>query len=643
MHARAGLLETWARLLRRRWPAGLLAFLLVLLATIWAVFFTTPIHRADARLRLGEPPPAGGVSPTTGFIGLLRLGGDPFANDLELIRSRTLAEQVAHDAALTVKLGAPRGWTRDSLFTRVTTTRDTDKATFEATWDGEGIVVVQTAPVDSAVGRTVPGAPLVFGGIEVTFRPWRDGMPSSIALTTVPFDDAARGTSGRIEAERTRREANVLDLRFEDADPHIAHLALLSVVRRFTEMRTDILRRESGETVDSLRDVVRATQIELRDAEDALESWQRQTMLIAPDVQGEAFVERYSEAAVLLETVRLERTAMDSVLARLSRAQGTSDVWTTLLAQPQFLQNENVVSVLSRLGDLEAQRAELRTRRAETSREMRVLSDQIAALDSSLRALASENRQTLDERARDLTRQVQAMEAELAGMPAHTVELARRQRAVRVLTEIVVLTEQRLRQEEIRQALTVANVQIIDPPALRRKPVWPRRTIGLAVGLLLAVMFGGVAVSVAEAADPTVRRGAEVRALLGAPVLAALRRNSELSARQAAAVRMRARGAARIVVAPLRAMDVSRIVQSMGGPAADPPIVAGDPLVEYGAASATVPGAVVLVIEAGRTRKRDVERAALMLREAGAGIADARVIGALVIGRRSSDLRAANE
>ena len=60
-------------------------------------------------------------------------------------------------------------------------------------------------------------------------------------------------------------------------------------------------------------------------------------------------------------------------------------------------------------------------------------------------------------------------------MPARVAELGRRQRDVRLLSEIVVLTEQRLRQEELREALTYSNVQVIDPPALRDRPVWPRK------------------------------------------------------------------------------------------------------------------------------------------------------------------------
>jgi hypothetical protein len=122
-----------------------------------------------------------------------------------------------------------------------------------------------------------------------------------------------------------------------------------------------------------------------------------------------------------------------------------------------------------------------------------------------------------------------------------------------------------------------------------------------------------------------------------------VRRNANLSAQQAAGIRTRARGAARIVVAPIGPLEVQRLVESLGGAGADPPVVTGDALIEFGAASAAVPGAVVIVIEAGRTRRRDVERAALMLREAGAGTPAARVIGAIVVARRAADVRAANE
>src|SRR5690606_2264124 len=70
---------SWLGVVRRRWRAGLLVFLLVTGGTIALILLSRPIYRSEARLRLGEPPPMGGVSPTGGLFSLMRLGGDPFA------------------------------------------------------------------------------------------------------------------------------------------------------------------------------------------------------------------------------------------------------------------------------------------------------------------------------------------------------------------------------------------------------------------------------------------------------------------------------------------------------------------------------------------------------------------------------------
>jgi hypothetical protein len=102
------------------------------------------------------------------------------------------------------------------------------------------------------------------------------------------------------------------------------------------------------------------------------------------------------------------------------------------------------------------------------------------------------------------------------------MELLRRQRDLRVLTEVVVLTEQRLRQEELRQALTFSNAQVIDPPALLFEPVWPRKKLMLAAGLLLAFGFGVLAMVVVERADGSVRSARQLAPFMSSPLLAAV-------------------------------------------------------------------------------------------------------------------------
>src|SRR6266540_1123733 len=87
------------RALARHWVAGGGVALLTLGATVSSILLTAPVYRAEARLRLDEPPPPTGVS-ATGALSLLGFRGDPFSNDLELLRSRTLTEEVVLATAL---------------------------------------------------------------------------------------------------------------------------------------------------------------------------------------------------------------------------------------------------------------------------------------------------------------------------------------------------------------------------------------------------------------------------------------------------------------------------------------------------------------------------------------------------------------
>lgn len=494
---------TWIGIVRRRWLSAAVIFAIVFGFGAVLVLKSPPIYRADARVRLGEPPPTGGVTPTaSGFFGLPRMSSDPFSNDLVLLESRTLTEQLIDDVGLNARIAAPRGWHRDSLFVRFATTRATDKAHYEVEWLTDGRVTVrQTAPTKAVVGTVAPGAAISFGGVQAVFRPWREGAPRTIGIQTMPFGLAVASTRSRMKTERTRREANVVDLSFDDADPGIAKLAVASVLKRFVDLRAAIQKRESDQTVDSLRVVASSTMHDLRSAETAVQDFGQDERLVAPDAQSQAYVKRYNDAISELEKTRAELGALDSVLQRVASMSKESEAWTAFLAYPRFLESVTIGGLLTRLTQLESQRTELAAHRTESNREYQVVADQIAYLDNAVRTMAVSYRSGLVDKAKVLQAQVTNIEGILGRVPGQTVELARRQRDARILSDVLVLTEQRLRQEELRQALMFSNVQIIDPPELRFKPVWPRKRIGIMVAFLLASLSALMGMVVAERVD----------------------------------------------------------------------------------------------------------------------------------------------
>jgi len=617
------------------------------------------------------PLGAGGASPAGLFSLFQQMTGDPFANELELLSSRTVVEGVVDDAALGVALDAPRGWHRDSLFARLDAGRGTGKAVFDATWLPDGRVRVRrVAPTDSLVGDFAPGRPASFGGVTATFRPRRAGAPESVQLRTVPFGDAVRRTVGRLKAERKRREANLVRLSYDDPDPGLALEVVRSAARRYSALRSELQRRESGETTDSLRAVAAETLRELRGEEDAMERFQRDARLVAPQAQSEAFVERQAQVAAALERARTELVRTDDVLGRLGRVADPAAAWAGLIAHPTFLENRTLGELLGSLVKLEQERLELAGRRTGEDRQAQALDRQIAYLEASLRSLVRQYRDGVADEVRLLEAQRGELDATLARAPGDAIELGRRQRTLRQLSEVYLFTDQRLRQESLRGAVSFATVQVVDPPGVLFKPVWPRRTLGLGVGLLLAAAFGALGMALVERADASVRGAAELRGLTGSPVLAVLlaepRGGVRLSpAERRAILRRRGSGApAALVLAPVddsaaaAATAVARALApapapepatvrvgvgdeaETGTPPAHPAVEAGLVLDRFAAAAELAEAAeagaeVLLVVRQGATRREHAARAAALLREAGG-----RAAGVVVV---ASDPRAVEQ
>lgn len=628
----AGIVNGWVRLGRRRWRIGALLFLVVGLLGVGTVLGSRAVYRADAKLRLGEPPPMTGVSPSGGVVGFLRLGGDPFANDMELLGSRTLAENVVDDVALHVRLGAPRGWHRDSLFTLLHGDRATKRARYRVEWTESGDVAVTNGT--RVVARGPAGAALRFGAVRLVARPWRPGMPRAVKLVVVPHGEATRSLTSRLRIERARRDANVVRLRYQDSDPALTEAVVQATVARFVALRTQIMRRESGETVDSLRGVALRTRSELARAEHDVELQQSASGLIAPEAQARVGIEQQAGLAERLEQARTELRALSAAIDRSAASENIASSWATLLSYPRFLTNGTVSDLINTLSGLEQRRRELARRRTPENVELRSVLEQIEHLDRSLRTVALDFRSTLQAEIGDLEAEQRAMRSQMATVPSQAIELGRRQRDLRVLSEMLILTEQRLRQEEMRQALTFANIQIIDPPALRERPVWPRRKLGPAIAMLLAAGTALFGMLIVDRADLTVRSAAQVRTALGAPVLGTVvrGRTPAMTAADALAIVRRA-GSTREGQAGVRLADtgdgaLAALVRESIASAADGCIEAIAPIVDYGsAADAAARGPIVLVVELGRTRLDLLHRAMTLLAEA-----DGVVIGAVVVG-----------
>jgi uncharacterized protein involved in exopolysaccharide biosynthesis len=494
----------WWRVLRARWRVGLGIYLVVVVLAALLVLRARPIWRAEASLRMGASAPmsaipAGGAGASGLFAMFQQMSGDPFANELELLSSRTVVEGVVADNALNVALVAPRGWTRDSLMLQIKAGRQTQRATYDITWTDAGVHVQRTTPTDSVMGIVQPAQPIQFDDVTVAFRAYRSSMPRTIQLHTVAFGEALRRAQSRLVAQRKRREANLVRLSYDDPDPGLALNVLTAAGQRYGELRARLQRRESGQTVDSLDVVANRTLAQLQSEEKALEDFQRASRMVSPEVQGEAFVKHQSDVLAALGNARNELARADEIMRHLDAQQDASLAWSGLVADPVFVRDLTLGALLTNMLNLQQERLALSGRRTGEDPQMQNLDKQIAYLDNSLRNSIRDYRNAVASQYRLLTAQAAVLDSSLLRIPGGVMELARRQRSVKLLSDVYLFTNQRARQEDLRDALSFADIQVVDPPAVRYKPIWPRKKFGLAVGVLLGLVFGTLGMALREA------------------------------------------------------------------------------------------------------------------------------------------------
>lgn len=225
--------------------------------------------------------------------------------------------------------------------------------------------------------------------------------------------------------------------------------------------------------------------------DDVATSYQRQNIDVKSGEAAKTLEFLESQLPVLKE--RLD--AAEGELSAFRLRKGTVD-----LTQETQAILERSVDLEKQLSDLEMQRSELRTRFTESHPSMVAIADKSAKLRAQLHVLQG--------RMRDV--------------PETEVDSARLVRDAKVASELYALLANKAQNLRILKSGTVGNVRIIDSAVLPFRPVSPKRTLVLGLGLVLGLVIGGGAVLVRKAFDEGADDLDDVETATGLPVMAAI-------------------------------------------------------------------------------------------------------------------------
>lgn len=353
---------------------------------------------------------------------------------------------------------------------------------------------------------------------------------------------------------------NLYTLSYRDSDPERALRAVRSLVSIFVESSLGASRKDTDSAKNFLNEQIKAYRQKLEEAEAQLKDFRLKNLNVEY-AEGKDAASRLGEISSQLDRARLELAeatqARDAARAALQaeKQQGSNLATQSLLQEsalsvstPEIdgridVQRRNLDQLLQRYTeqhpDVVATRRMLKELEEQKRKEVAELrkaaalapSPTVGGTGASLasqelnRVLATAEVQVAALRARVgeyASRYQQAM-SQLKVAPQLEAEAARLNRDYAIhkknYEDLVARRESATMSGELDVASGIADFRLIDPPRSSRHPVWPNRTLLLALVLVASLGAGAAAALALSQLRPVFYRVADLRQRFDVPVL----------------------------------------------------------------------------------------------------------------------------
>ena len=446
----------------------------------------------------------------------------------EVLRGRAAAQAVIDSLGLRARLLRPRDGRRSELFSVLRVSPIADSGTLVFRPRADSVFVVSRPDVPGILGLARVGDTTTMAGARFVVTPAAVGV-SELRVRIDLEEDAIDRFHAGLTVSRPTRDADLLAIRTRANDPveaaGMANLLAHNIVagrQAFRRGRTDIAATFLQEQADSLRR-------QLREAEDDLRAYRERAHVVDAPEQARSQVARLASLQAELAMIRAERDAFGTLLEQLRNDTSGNSVGgqapsRRLMAFPSLLRNQSASVLLGELAEVETRRSELLIRRVPGDSDVQVLTGRIREIETQLQGIAESFLQSLSNQVASLEGEARRFATQLDAMPEKELQAARRQREARVLNDLWVLVQTRLKEAEITGAVADPTVRIVDRAAPPVRPVRPRPLVNLALALIAGTLVGIGAALTREHGDRSVRSRADALAAAGLPVLGAIPR-----------------------------------------------------------------------------------------------------------------------
>jgi succinoglycan biosynthesis transport protein ExoP len=368
------------------------------------------------------------------------------------------------------------------------------------------------------------------------------------------FDDLVLNLEKKIEVSPLRK-SNVLQIKYKSTDPVWAMKVVQGLAERYVTRRTQLYQSPKAEPF--FEEEMQQAGARLQKAEAALEAYSKKAGVSVLGNGGDGQSLAAEKEAALSRLASFESQYGDAAVQVQQQTDRVSALEGQLKKEPERLpsvasgnQDPTTAELEKALVTLQLKRDALAQDFTPENRQVKDVDDQIKATQARLNAaeakVASINRTQLNSVYQSLRGQLLVARADLDGAKGRYQSLAvevanqRRQlmdldkkglttdalrREVRAAEDAYMMLRKKHEEARITAAMDqqrIVNVSIAQPAERPLRPVAPKKSLNLLLGLLFGLAGGFAIAFVVESLDHSFTTGHDLEARLGIPLLGAI-------------------------------------------------------------------------------------------------------------------------
>jgi len=507
--------RAWATIARSAWIIVACVGLAVAAGVI-AARRVEPSFQAEVTVRIDEQRPS---SLSSQFY----FGPDYqqlLATSTEIITSRNLALEVVDSLGLRLAVLQPVRTARSALVSAAVVDAAAPDAEYRLTRVPGGFEV-RAVPSEEVVGVFPDTGEIVMPGVRLWLTQLgRETERMRFALA--PRLDVANGLRSQLEVLQTNRDANVLRITFRGSDPEMTREIPNVVAHRFVRRKMDLERVSARSTVSYLQTQLLSLNEQLFGAEAEIRDYLLNQGITTPADQAAYFfseINNLKDGAASLRGIREQISGalggpveVDSITRRRARLE-------RILATHAFSDARIAESEVGRLELLVDQRNALLQRRMPQDPDVIALDRRVDAVQDVIEERARRFLSSVNAQITVLENRITSLDQARRRIPEQQLTFDRLERNRRVLEDLSMMVQSRLKEAEITAAVQDSTAQVLDEAAGAPANISQSKAIIFFIAVLTGLIVGVSIAFLREWLDTTIRTEQDLASIVGVAVV----------------------------------------------------------------------------------------------------------------------------